>query len=421
MRENGTRAAAGHRPVVWLVTELYWPEETSTGFVLTAVAEELARTYEVRVICGRPNYSARGTRAPARETRNGVRIRRCPGTRLDKDVVPFRVINALTLGTSIFFRELMEFRPGDVVMAVTTPPSLPPLAALAARLRRARFVLLVHDVYPDTAVAGGVVRPGSAAFRGMEAVLRRVYGTARAIVACGRDMRELIVRRLGGGEDAERKVVFIPNFAELDRVHPAPRMENPLLRELGLLDRFVVQVAGNLGRPHAVETLGEAARRLRAVPEVHFLVIGSGARMSRLRAIVDEEGLSNVTIIGSRPRAEQQTFLNACDVSLIPFVDGMWGLGVPSRSYNALAAGKPLLAAMDPDSEIGRLVEEAGVGWRAGVEDPGRLVECILEARDDPGRLAEMGRRAEALARSDYSLGRVAEQYRAVVERVARG
>lgn len=405
-------------PVVWLVTELYWPEETSTGLVLTKVAEGLARTHDVRVICGQPNYGARGVRAPAREERSGVRIRRCAGTRLDKDVIPFRVANALTLGASVLFRELAAFRPGDVVMVVTTPPTLPPLAALAARLKGARLVVLVHDVYPDVAVATGVARAGSPAVRALDAALAAVYRQASAVVVCGRDMGELIERKIGA--HGAGKVVFIPNFAELDRVSPAPRGDNPLLRELGIADRFVVQVAGNLGRPHAVHTLIEAARRLRG-SGVHFLVVGSGAKLAVLEDFVRREAPGNVTLAGPRPRAEQQVFLNACDVALIPFVEGMWGLGVPSRTYNVLAAGKPVLAAVEPTSEIGRLVEEAGVGWHAGVEDPDRLAAVILEARSDPARLAEMGRRARALAVSEYSLERVLDRYREVVDHVFAG
>lgn len=406
------------RPVVWIVSELYWPETTSTGGVLTAIAEGLAATHDVRVICGQPSYSQRGTRAPAREVRGGVRIRRAAGTTLDKNVIPFRLANAATLGTSMLAHALASFRRGDCVIVVTTPPTLPPVVAAAAKAKGARCVLLLHDVYPDVLVASGMARPGSAVVRVGEAVMRQLYRAVPRIVAIGRDMAELAARKLGG--DA-RRISVIPNFADLSTIRPLPRAENPLLNELGIADKFVVQVAGNMGRTHGIETLCEAALKMRGDPDVHFLVIGSGGKKPMLEAFVERHGLTNVTVLGPRPREEHNVFLNACDVALILFVKGMFGISVPSRSYSTLGAGKPIIAAMDPRAEIARVVAEEEIGWVAGEEDADAVVRAIREAKADPERLAAMSRRARAVAERDYALEAVVEQFRRLVDDVARG
>src|SRR4030095_5798188 len=94
---------------LWVVTELYYPEETSTGYYLTRIAEGLANDFDVKVICGQPTYSARGPVAREQEVHKGVEIFRAAGTTLDKNVIPFRLLNMITLGMSVFFKGLSKF------------------------------------------------------------------------------------------------------------------------------------------------------------------------------------------------------------------------------------------------------------------------------------------------------------------------
>ena len=86
------------KPRLWVVSELYYPEETSTGYYMTRIAEGLADDFDVKALCGQPNYSARGTRAARHEFHNGVEIFRAAGTTLDKNVIIFRLLNMITLG-----------------------------------------------------------------------------------------------------------------------------------------------------------------------------------------------------------------------------------------------------------------------------------------------------------------------------------
>ena len=105
-----------HKPRLWVITEVYYPEMISTGYYLTSIAEGLTNEFDVKVICGQPNYAARGMTAPAREVHNSVEIHRSRSTRLDKNVIPYRVINMLTLGASMFAKSLGKFRRGDQVL-----------------------------------------------------------------------------------------------------------------------------------------------------------------------------------------------------------------------------------------------------------------------------------------------------------------
>ena len=153
------------KPRLWVVSELYYPEETSTGYYLTTIAEGLADKFDVKVICGQPTYSRRGIRAPKREIHNGIEIFRAAGAGLDKNVVAFRLINMLTLGLSVLLHGLRRFLRGDRVLVVTNPPSMPFIVAIASMIRGASYVLLIHDSYPEVLVAVKKFRSGSAAVR----------------------------------------------------------------------------------------------------------------------------------------------------------------------------------------------------------------------------------------------------------------
>ncbi|MBK9156268.1 MAG: glycosyltransferase family 4 protein [Chloracidobacterium sp.] len=314
------------RKRLWVISELYYPEMTSTGYYLTLIAEGLADRFEVKAISGQPNYSARGTRAAKHEWRNGVEIFRAAGTTLDKNVIVFRVTNMVTLGLSVLIRSWRQFRAGDKVLVVTNPPLMPFVAAIAALARGASYTLLVHDNYPEILVAAGKIRESSFTAKAFSFLNRWLYKHAAGIVVVGRDMAELMERKTAG---LSIPIENIPNWAELETVSPRPRDENSLLAELGLSGKFVLLYAGNMGPPNDVETIIEVAEQLRAEPKVHFVFLGAGAKRPWIEREIGERGLDNVTVLDPRPRSDQPLFLNACDVALVSLIDKMLGVSGP--------------------------------------------------------------------------------------------
>ena len=393
---------------------MYYPEETSTGYFLTKIAEGLSPYFPVYVLCSQPTYSARGRNAPIREIHNGVKIRRCRGTRLNNDVFLFKFVNLVTISLSIFLHALWVFNRGDVVLVATNPPALPFLIAAACRIRGSKCVLLIQDVYPEALVAAGTLPRDSFSVRLLVGLNRILYRGVERISVLGRDMEALVGKKLD--EVGRRKIVLIRNWADVDQIVPKFRGKSELLNELGLGDKFVLQFAGNLGRVHGIETLFETARKLSIIDkDVHFLFIGFGAKKKWLENAVIESGLSNVTLLPNRPRSDQQIFLNACDVAITAFVPGMSGVGVPSRMYNIFAAGKPIIAAVDEESELALVVREENLGWIVPPDHPERVLEAVLEARTNPDLVAEMGRRAREMAERKCSMHVVIDAYRELV------
>jgi colanic acid biosynthesis glycosyl transferase WcaI len=280
--------AAGERSeTLWIVSELYYPEETSTGYYMTKIAEGLAADRTVKAICAQPTYSKRGTKAPRREVHNGVEIFRTWSTTFDKNVILLRVVNMLTFGMSVFLNSLRRFRAGDRVLVVTTPPLLPFAAMLAGVIRGCSVTLLIHDNYPEILIAAGKSREDSAFVRLAHFANRWLYKNAARIIVVGRDMRELVAQKTAG---LDIPITTIPNWAELESVSPGPRDGNPLLAERGLDSKFVFLYAGNMGWPNDVETIVEAAADLRE-SNVHFVFLGAGVKKPWLEREVERRKL----------------------------------------------------------------------------------------------------------------------------------
>ena len=389
------------RQTLWVVTELYYPEETSTGYYLTRAAEGLADDFQVKVLCGQPNYSARGTKAPKRETHKKVEIFRAAGTTLDKNVILFRLINMLTLGISVFFKAVGHFQKGDKIMVVTTPPSLPFITAIAALFKGASYVLLIHDNYPEILIAANKAKEGSFFVNVLNYFNRWLYKYASKIIVCGRDMFELVK---GKTEGLDIPIETIQNWAELENVQPFPRTENALLKELGIEDRLVFLYAGNMGYPNDIESIIECAAKLVDDKRFSFVFLGAGVKRKWLEKAITEKSLKNVKLLDPRPRSEQNIFLNACDVAIVTLVKKMWGVSMPSRTYNILAAGKPILALTENESEIAKVVEEDNVGWTVPPGEPEMLLKKLFEIYDSRDNFQKLSENARRSALEKYSL-----------------
>jgi colanic acid biosynthesis glycosyl transferase WcaI len=398
---------------VWIVSEVYYPDEQGTAYYMTGLAEGLASHFDVNVLSGYPSVTARGTQVRRKEMLNGVRIVRCRGTAFTKEVVLLRLINLITSSTSVFFEGMLRIRKDDIVLSVTGPHILHYLIRIVAFCRGAKSVLRVDDVYPDALIATGMVGRKSPIALALACANRILYRSADRIVVLGRDMKALVLKKLG---KTAKHVNIIPNWADIDTVVPAPKTGNYLLRELGLVKKFVVQCAGNMGRAQGIENMFAAAGILKDKSDISFLFVGSGARRPWMENEVQNENLGNVALLDQRPRSDQALFLNACDIAMVPLLKGMTGAGVPSRIYNIMAAGKPVIVIANYDSEPAMVVMEEGIGWVVPPDRPEKLANAVVNARSDPEGLLRMGKRARRAVETKYSRELIVDLYRVLIE-----
>lgn len=340
---------------VLLLNHYFWPYDDALALLATDLAEDLVRAgHEVTVLAS-SGTGPGGTHLPHEETRRGVRIVRTRNTVLGKGSLARRVADYGTYLASAFASALTLPRP-DVVVATSAPPLLAAVGLAAKRLRGSRLVYWLQDLYPELAVAFGVLGPRSPATWLAERVSRAALRGADAVVVPGEPMKARVAAK---GVDPAR-VHVLPNWADGADVRPVPPDANAFRRGLGLGDRRVVLYSGNLGRAHDLETLVELARRCRDRDDVAFVFVGGGARRDVVEAAARE--LSNVRLLPFVARDRLAESLSAGDVHLVSQTPETLGLMEPSKLYGILAAGRPALYVGPPDSEVARTIVREGAG-----------------------------------------------------------
>jgi colanic acid biosynthesis glycosyl transferase WcaI len=390
-----------------IVSQHYAPDPSTTATYLTAIAEGLQIDYEVLVISGTAHSASEVTARP-----NVIEVVTWTP---EKDALFRRAIAIALLSFKMFFATLRHVARNDVVLCVTTPFMLPYPVTLATKLRKAAAILLIYDLYPEALVMAGLARPQSLVTKAIRFANGLLFPALDAIVTIGRDVEPLL-RTYKNVES--RKVRFIPNWVLLPVGYRAITTRNSFRRKFG--EKLVVGMSGNFGFTHSAVTVYEAAKLLANQSDIHFLLSGWGSGWTQLRELHAKTPLDNVTLIDRVPESELEEFLSAADVWIIPYRSNVAGVSVPSRIYNLLAVGRPVIVAAEPNAEAALILKEEDIGWVVRPEDPRNLAEAVRSAAASRDETMEKGKRAAEVAQR-YTYDRAIEAYRQIIgETVAR-
>jgi colanic acid biosynthesis glycosyl transferase WcaI len=375
-----------------LVLNEYFPPDTSaTAKNTLMIAEALAERHRVTVLAGRPSYDPSERHPPyliRREVHGNLVVERVGSTAFSRSQMMGRVSNYLTyLGYAV--PRALTIR-SDVVLAMTDPPIEGIAGALVAALSHRPFVYNIRDMYPDMALGGGIVRPGS--WIGVwEKLHRWALRRAARIIVLGEDMRERILAK---GVMSSR-ITVVRDAVPFPETLPAS--DHPVIREIRGQFRFVLVHAGNLGFYGAWQTLIRGVERL-ASDGVGLVFIGDGA----MKASIEEyaRDCHNVRFLPFRPVAEIPYVMAAGDLHVVTVKRGLEGVVVPSKIYTILAAGRPLLAVATVQAEVAQIAQRNGCGISADPDDPAAVAEAVRGVLNAPDRLERMSRSARELART---------------------
>ena len=378
----------------------YWPDAEATGQLLTELSEDLAAPdgdgdvpFAVGVVCGRPNWNPSGETSKrwGTQVRRGVTVHRVWHTRWDKGSLRARAVNFGTFVAAALLRGLF-CRRADVVV-VETDPFLLALAGVLLKFRhRAKLVVYAQDVHPELGVALGRV-PDRRSVRLLGRTLHAAYRRADRVVVLSRDMRETF-RRFGVPAD---RISVVPNWTDTHAVRPVKR-DNPFRRTHGLCGRFVVMHSGNMGQTQRLETVIDAAARLRDRDDVEFLFVGGGSAMGELQRRARSRGVTNTRFLPYEPREKLAESLSAADLHLVSIDPRVVPFMMPSKLYGILASGTAVLAVAPDGCELTETVRSHRVGWSVAPGDPAALADRIAELADDRARVVEAGKRARDLS-----------------------
>lgn len=402
-------------PIIFL-NRFYAPDHSATAQILTDLAVDLAaQGHDVTVITSRALYGQDQGLLPRRETIAGVKIYRV-ATPASRRGMTGRIAAYLFY---LLFAPVVAARiarRGTVLVVKTDPPLLSVPLALVARVRGAKLIPWLQDLYPEVAIAYGIgiaKGPIGRLLTGLRDIsLRR----ATRIVAIG----DLMADRIARAGIARDRVAVIPNWSNDADIVPLASHSPELRTSWNIpLDAFVLAYSGNLGRAHEYDTLLGAATALRTRGDIVFLFVGGGHMSEQLAARVDALALTNFRFVPYQPREKLSESLatgNAHWISLRPEFEG---LIVPSKVFGVCAAGRAVVAVCMSDGELPRLIVPAGAGVAIPPGDSAALADAIVALADDRDRTAAMGRAARTLLDGGYTRSHALARWLFLLETVS--
>ena len=407
---------------ILILTLVFPPDNVSTAHIVGRLASEFARDgHQVVALTSTPHYHPdAGQRWRQQLTPVVGRLVQRSDTRgvtayhvwmPSKDQQPgARLVAWLWFHAATTVLGMVVGTGSDVILAPSPPLTIGVEARLLGLRHRVPFVYNVQEVYPDVAVALGAIGNRSI-IRFLKWLERWVYARARFVTVIGARMRSNLLAK---GVPPEQ-VVTIPNFVDPDELPIRPR-NNSFAAAHGLVGRFVVSYAGNLGVPQGLTTVIQAAQLLRETENIEFVLIGDGAAAGDLRRRVESNGLPNVRFLPFQPFDVVPDIYAASDVCLVPQAEGTGLHGLPSKIYRIMACGRPMIGICDADSEVAELIHEAECGLVVPPNDPDALAGAVKAACASGQAWNLKGTQGRSFVQQRYSVRGVANAYLSLFE-----
>ena len=382
---------------IWIVTELFYPEETAVAYIFTRIANHLSATYKVCVICGPEFYDTNKEGfVDNAGLSDEIEIYRTKSLSLDKNSLIQRTIKITVLSFRMGILMCKKISKGEVVLLATNPVLLLLFVRLINFYKNFQLHILVHDVFPENTIPAKIFKNNiSITYRAIKYLFDKAYSGADHLIVIGRDMKEIISSKVARFH-TNPIISIVPNWSDPGKFTGISQKE----RKEG---KIVLQYAGNIGRNQGFEEILEAFR-LSNNNKLIFNLRGTGALYSYIENYISRNSIENINLGGGFSRNEENEILADCTIGLVCLSYGMLGLGVPSKSYHLLSAGKPILFIGEPESEISQLIKENGIGWSLDIRNQNEMIDFFTNLSSvDTDTLIKMGKKARFLAESEYN------------------
>lgn len=387
---------------ILVVTPFYAPDLGPSSPLVTMLAEDLAALgHQIVVLAAVPHFPTGFVPDEYRhfywqlDNCNGVQVYRVWVPSGNRNKFYHRLLTFFvyqTLSTLIGLRCTYD-------AIIVTNPALEtglPFAVLSV-IRRKASIFCVWDVYPEVGIRLGVFRH-KAIISIVKAMEDFCLHQAKMIQVLSPEFRTTLLHR----GIPKQKIEHIAPWLDTEFHRPLPRY-NEFSSEFKLDDRFVVMYAGNIGLSQGLESVLQAAQILASYPHIHFVFVGDGTHRVHLENWAQQMALVNVSFIPFQPRERLPYVLASADVALIPLKKGIGQDSLPSKSFPVLASGRPILAAVEQESELGQLVQRANAGICIEPENAEQMAAVIYKFSQSPQMCAQMGEQGREYAVRDHS------------------
>lgn len=257
--------------------------------------------------------------------------------------------------------------------------SNPPLNIFSAKFTKRKFAFLIYDIYPEALVKNNIIKESSIVFRYWQNVNHKVYPKAEQIFTLSHGMKNL----MNLDEDQKDKVKVVPVWTNNTFFEDVEESENIFIKKHELQEKFIISYSGNLGKTHPVEKIIDLAKALTHVKDVMFLIIGEGEKKNMLLEQHKKLKLKNLKILDFQPTELFPQVLAAANIGVVTLESKAADLSVPSKTYNLMSAGKPILTIADTSSELARITEQYKIGKNFEENQITEMIKFILKLKNN--------------------------------------
>lgn len=378
-------------------TDEYDPTCAACAYRMKAMADAFTELGdEVTVITS----SANGRREEGQT--GSERVLLSPAIRMKKKTTLMRMLNNLSFAASSVLTALRAGK-ADVVITTSPPPLISLSGWLIARMKGARLVYDVRDIWPEVALEMGSFSEESLFCRVFRWIARFMYRRADRITTVSPGKVEKLRQMLP--PELWDKVLLVENG--FDETILTQSIDQPLADSYGLGQGFTCVYVGNVGLAQGLEAMLELAARTRH-RDARFLIFGVGAQRQALEQQAAREGLDNVRFCDVLPHEKVRTVLTRAQLSFISLKNANMKDSIPTKLYEALGLGCPVLLVAEGDAC--RVMEEAGLGRWVSPGQPERLTQVFDELVEHYDQLTEKRAFASSLIRQRYSRSRASRR-----------
>jgi len=236
------------KPKLWIVTELFYPDQTSTSFIVSKIADKMMEKYDVNVITDSSLYQENNFSKESNFTIDeGIKVIRVKSKKRDKNNLIQRAMKVVSLSVklaSVLFRNV---RKGEKVFIVTNPALLLVFLSWIRNIKKLKLYILVHDVFPENTIPTGIIKSESSfLYKLISSIFNRAYSNTDNLIVLGRDMKEVVENKIRKSKN-KPSVHIIENWGDIDKIKPSSTLPD-ILKERHKNNYITIQYAGNIGR-----------------------------------------------------------------------------------------------------------------------------------------------------------------------------
>lgn len=397
---------------ITILTQYFPPEVGAPQNRLFELAVRLQKQgIKVTVITGMPNYPQMRIHEAYRgkwkkvETIENIKVIRCWLYATPSKGIFNRLLNYFSFVFTSFWIGLFSIPKQDYLMVESPPLFLGKTGFLLSRLKRAKLIFNVSDLWPESAEKLGIIK-NRFILKVTTLLEEFLYRKSELITGQTQGICTNIQNRF-----PKKQVYWLPNGVDIEFYQSGKKYNDKRL-ELGLQKAdFVCMYAGIIGHAQGLETILQAAHQLQEYPKIKFVILGSGPEKEKLLILKESMQLSNVVFHDAVTKDQMPAYVQSSDIAIIPLkkIELFQG-AIPSKIFENLAMQKPILLGVEGEAKK-LFIDDAAAGMAFEPENATELAQRVLSLFNSPDLIQTMGENGKRYVSEKFTRDIIAEKF----------